>query len=140
MTTAIDTNVLVAFLDISSTAPDELQAALEQAFAHGPLVISAPVYAELLSFRGRTEHRLDKFLEDIGVSVEWQLDESTWRLAGLAFQDFATRRREHGSESPRHILTDFLIGAHALVNGCTLLTLDQRHYRAAFPKLKLQKI
>jgi predicted nucleic acid-binding protein len=38
---------------------------------------------------------------------------------------------------PRRILTDFLIGAHALVRGFTLLTFDQRLYAAAFPELNI---
>lgn len=31
--------------------------------------------------------------------------------------------------------TDFVIGAHAFVEGYTLLTLDEGMYRAAFPRL-----
>jgi predicted nucleic acid-binding protein len=38
-------------------------------------------------------------------------------------------------ERPRRILADFLIGAHALVKGYTLLTLDEGMYRAAYPRL-----
>lgn len=38
-------------------------------------------------------------------------------------------------KSLRRILADFLIGAHALVKGYTLLTLDEGMYRAAYPRL-----
>ena len=37
----------------------------------------------------------------------------------------------------RRILADFLIGAHALHNGFSLLTLDDRLYRAAFRRLAI---
>jgi predicted nucleic acid-binding protein len=98
------------------------------------------VYAELRGFRGRTEGYLDHLLADTYIHVDWDLDEEVWRVAGTANQAFSERRRRQNLGGPRRILADFLIGAHALVNGYTLLTLDQRHYRAAFPKLKLQKI
>jgi predicted nucleic acid-binding protein len=94
----------------------------------------------LRGFRGRTEGYLDHLLADTYIHVDWDLDEEVWRVAGTANQAFSERRRRQNLGGPRRILADFLIGAHALVNGYTLLTLDQRHYRAAFPKLKLQKI
>jgi hypothetical protein len=35
------------------------------------------------------------------------------------------------------ILPDFLIGAHALIERCPLLTRDARRYQQAFPGLQL---
>jgi predicted nucleic acid-binding protein len=43
---------------------------------------------------------------------------------------------EDGTE-PRRILADFLIGAHAVVSGYKLLTLDAGIYQTSFPKLKI---
>jgi len=83
---------------------------------------------------------LDDFFAETGIGIDWQLSEEIIKTAGRAFQSYVVRRRASGAGHPRRILADFLIGAHALVNGYTLLTLDQRHYRNAFPKLKLQKI
>jgi hypothetical protein len=56
-----------------------------------------------------------------------------WRLAGRAFQAYAERRRRQRDASARRTLADFVIGAHALANGCRLLTLDDRLYRSSFP-------
>ena len=140
MTTAIDTTVIVALLDESQVLDEQVEDALETAATTSALIISAPVYAELLAFRGRKEAGLDLFLADTDIRVDWEIDEPVGRLAGLAHQAFAVRRRQQKSEAPRRLLTDFIIGAHALTSGYSLLTLDQRHYRAAFPKLKLQKI
>lgn len=140
MTTAIDTNVIVALLDKSLSDNEQIEEALDTAATTSALVIAAPVYAELLAFRGRSEAVLDMFLANTDIRVDWDVDEPAWRLAGLAHRAFTLHRRQQKSDAPRRILTDFIIGAHALTNGYSLLTLDQRHYRAAFPKLKLQKI
>jgi hypothetical protein len=72
--------------------------------------------------------------------VDWSMDESVWRAAGKSFQKYATRRRKQRSGQPRRILADFLIGAHALEKGYSLLTLDDGIYRAAFPKLHIVKV
>ena len=55
MTTAIDSNVLIAFWDADNTLNSLAQSALTAAWNRGNLVIAAPVYAELLAFPRRTE-------------------------------------------------------------------------------------
>jgi len=135
MTTAIDTNVLSAFWNEDDALNRAAQAALEAAANQGSLVISGVVYAELLAAPRRTEAFLDKFCEETGISVEWELSEPIWRAAGRAFQSYAARRRRERGAEPRRVLADFLIGAHALVEGYRLLTLDARMYRASFPRL-----
>lgn len=137
MVTAIDSNVLVAFWDADNTLNSLAQSALTAAWKRGHLIIAAPVYAELLAFPGRAESFLDAFLRETGISVEWELDEATWRAAGRAFQTYAARRRKRAVAAPRRILADFLIGAHAFRKGHTLLTLDSRLYQSAFPRLSI---
>ena len=140
MITAIDTNVLVALWDRDDTLNSAAQAALDAAFNRGKLVISGAVFAELLAFPRRTEAFLDQFLADTGIAVDWGTNESIWRVTGKAFQKYANRRQKQKAGRPRRILADFLIGAHALENGCSLLTLDDGIYRAAFPKLQIVKV
>lgn len=53
-------------------------------------------------------------------------------IAALAFTAY---RKRGGSRTVP--LPDFFIGAHALVEGLTLLTRDARSYRTYFPKLRL---
>jgi hypothetical protein len=137
MTTAIDTNVLAALWDAGDALHGEARKALDAALGRGTLVISGVVYAELLAAPGRTEEFLDEFCADTGVGVEWELEERIWRMAGAAFRSYAARRRKQKGTEPRRILADFLIGAHALVKGYELLTLDERMYRAAYPRLRI---
>jgi predicted nucleic acid-binding protein len=140
MITAVDTNVIVALWDKDPNLNSAAQTALDRALGRGGLIISAPVFAELLACPGRHEAFLDKFLQDTGIALEWDLDESVCRTAGRAFQAYAVRRRKQGDSGPRRILADFLIGAHASGRGCELLTLDDRMYRTAFPGLKIARL
>jgi len=136
--TAVDTNVLVALLKGNEGFSLLAEQALNRALMAGRITISAPVWAELRAFPARDEAKLEEFLSLREVQIDWVLGEAVWRLAGKAFQEFSSRRkRSSPSEGPRRMLTDFVIGAHAVVNGYALATLDQRHYRAAFPKLQL---
>jgi len=137
LTSAIDSNIFVALWDADSALHLRAQSVLDAAQRQGNLVIAAPVYAELLSFPRRTESFLDYFLKETSTTVDWELDESDWRTAGRAFQSYAARRRKHRDAGPRRILTDFLVGAHALRRGYRLLTLDDRLYRAAYPRLAI---
>jgi predicted nucleic acid-binding protein len=137
MTTAIDTNILVALWNEDDTLNTLARSALDDALGRGSLVISAPVFAELLAAPARNEAFLDSFCRDTGISLDWELEETVWRAAGRAFQLYVGRRRKQRGSGPRRILADFLIGAHALQNGFRLLTLDERLYRATFPRLTI---
>ena len=140
MTTAIDTNIIVALWDKDPTLSLAAQTALETAFNRGGLAVSAPVFAELMAAPGRTETFVSSFLEETGIVVEWELGEAVWRSAGRAFRSYAERRRKQRDSGTRRILADFLIGAHAEKRGYRLLTLDERLYRAAFPSITVETI
>lgn len=140
MTVALDTNVLVALWDASDALHSIARVALEAAASREGLVICAAVYAELIGAPGRGEAFVDRFCEEAGVAVEWELSERVWRAAGNAFREYAARRKRHGGAEPRRLLADFLIGAHAFVSGYKLLSLDEGLYRKAFPGLKLELV
>jgi predicted nucleic acid-binding protein len=137
MTTAIDTNVIIALWDREPALSSAAQSALDRALTRGDLVVSAPVYSELMAAPGRNEAFLASFFVDTGIAIEWNLHETVWRAAGRAFQKYASRRRKQQNPGPRRILADFLIGAHASESGYHLLTLDDHLYQAAFPGLTL---
>ena len=140
MTTAVDTNVIIAPCDRYPSISSAAQNTLETAFQRGGLVIAAPVLVELLAAPGRTEAFVDAFLEDTSIAAEWDLDEVVWRAAGRAFQRYVERRRKERDSGTRRILADFMIGAHAETRGYRLLTLDERLYRTAFPKLIIEMV
>ncbi|MFZ0730750.1 MAG: type II toxin-antitoxin system VapC family toxin [Candidatus Sulfotelmatobacter sp.] len=138
MTTAIDTNVVIALWDKDDGTSLAAQRALDAAFNRGTLVASAPVFAELIAAPSRSETFVGTFFEETGIGVDWELTEHIWSLAGRAFQAYAELRRKQRDAGTRRTLADFVIGAHAVVNGCRLLTLDDRLYRSAFPTLAIE--
>jgi predicted nucleic acid-binding protein len=137
MTTSVDTNVIVALWDQDPTVSASAQRALDSALGQGSLVLSAPVFAELMAAPGRTEAFVDKFCSETAMRIEFDLNEEVWRLAGRAFQAYASRRRKQRDPGPRRILADFLIGAQAIHLGYHLLTLDDTLYHTAFPSLNV---
>lgn len=140
MMTSIDTNVIVALWDRDRALSLTARTALDRALTDGGLVVSAPVFAELMAAPGRSENFLNSFIKDTGIVLEWNLQEGIWRAAGRVFQKYAARRREEHPSGPRRSLADFLIGAHASERGYRLLTLDDGLYRAAFPGLTLIRV
>jgi len=132
--TAVDTNVLSALWSgepLASRAASQL----EEAHARGGLVICAPVYAELLAHPSATQHFVDEFLADTGIVVDFDLGEDVWRQAGKSFALYAKRRRGSAGGSPKRLLVDFVIAAHAQLSADRLMTLDSSRYARDFPRL-----
>ena len=100
MTTIVDTNVVIALWDADPQLNTAAQNALDSSHAQGALVITGAVYAELLALAGRTEVMLDQFLSVTGIRVDWQSSEEIWRVAGRAFQGYASRRNARKTELP----------------------------------------
>ena len=83
------------------------------------------------------EKMLDEFFHATASPLDWEAGEPIWRVAGRAFQNYVERRKRGKEELPRRILADFFIAAHAALDRYSLITLDQRLYRAAYPKLEI---
>lgn len=130
MITAVDTNIL---LDVF--LPDEKFASssaklLKLAYDEGALIICDIVYAELVP---QFEKRfiMDSALATINVSLS-SVDKDIAFIAGERWKTY----RESGGKRKR-IITDFLIGAHAMVKAERFLTRDRGFYKTYFPDLKI---
>ncbi len=139
MRTALDTNVLSALLSREASTPRILQE-LQSARQAGGLVISAPVYSELLAYPRADESFLTRFLDDTGILADFNLSNAVWKQAGLRYSQYAIRRRRSSSIEPRRLLADFIIGAHALLQAERLMTLDSKRYEQDFPELHLTHV
>jgi predicted nucleic acid-binding protein len=128
--TLVDTNVLFDYLSEDADWFDWSAAMLSEAADRGPIVINPIVYAEICVRYDRIED------VDAALSPEYFLRAPLpWDAAFLAAKCFERYRRRGGTRTSA--LPDFFIGAHAAVDGLTLLTRDGRRYRTYFPKLKL---
>lgn len=136
MRTALDTNVISALLS-REPASQRAVGLLGQAKVSGGLVICGAVYAELLAYPNMTKEWLEGFLEDTGIDTDFELTDVVWLEAGLQYAAYAKRRRGSGGNSPKRLLVDFIIGAHASKNADQLITFDPDRYRQSFPKLNL---
>jgi len=137
MRTAIDTNVISALWS-GEPASHGIAALLGRAQNEGSLVISVPVYAELLAHPKAAHGQVREFLERTRVMIDFHLDEPVWQEAGTAYAAYAERRRRSKRNTPKRLLVDFIVGAHALVSADRLLTLDGTRYKTAFPKLIME--
>ncbi|MGD0097538.1 MAG: type II toxin-antitoxin system VapC family toxin [Terracidiphilus sp.] len=136
MRTAIDTNVFSALWS-SEPSAERATVKLGEAKREGALIISPVVFAELLAYPRATEVFVRGFLGATGVSVDYNQEERVWIEMGRRFASYSDRRKKAIGEGPRRLLSDFLIGAHALVQAERLLTLDPKVYRQDFPELRL---
>lgn len=153
MITAVDTNILLDVLIPKAPHGDESERALADALRAGAVVISDPVYAEL-GIHFMEQETLDHFLADTGLRLESSKASALYR-AGMAWSEYRRRRpalacpqcgarlKLHcyecgASVQPRqHVVADFMIGAHAVVQADQLLTRDRGYYATYFPELTL---
>ncbi len=129
MITAVDANVLLdVFLPSDEHGPRSRQW-LSAAYDGGAIVVCDLVYAELVpAFPSHTA--LDVALREMGAALS-PIDSSIAYEAGQRWE----RYREAGGPRER-IITDFLIGAHALSASDAFLTRDRGFFATYFPELK----
>lgn len=136
MRTALDTNVLSAVWSGEPSAA-AIAAQLSKARAQGALVVSAPVFVELSAIPAVNVQLIQKLLEEMTISVDFDLGEDVWRLAATSSSAYAARRRRSGGSSPKRLLVDFVVASHALLKADRLMTRDANRYGLDFPKLRL---
>lgn len=128
MITAVDTSVLLDVFSGDTRHGLESRQRLRSAYDAGAVIICDIVYAELVpAFDDRAV--LDGALRRINVSHS-PITTAIAYEAGLRWQ----RYRRAGGPRQR-IITDFLIGAHALATAETFLTRDRGFYSTYYPEL-----
>jgi predicted nucleic acid-binding protein len=128
----VDTNVLLDVVLDDPVWADWSLRQLETASLSGPLIVNPIIYTELSMAFARIE-QLEAVLAEGGLEMH-EVPREALFLAGKVFLEYRRRRR---SSIKRNVLPDFFIGAHAAVQGFTILTRDVGRYRNYFPTVKL---
>jgi len=128
--TLVDSNVILDIITEDDEWLDWSAAALSRAAGESSLVINPIVYAEVAARFARIED-----LEEAVPRTYYERRPLPWEAAFVAARCFVKYRRKGGTRSSS--LSDFYIGAHAAIEGLTLLTRDPRRYRTYFPKLRI---
>jgi predicted nucleic acid-binding protein len=134
---ALDTNVIAYLVAGESSVAAAASDVLGAARLRGAVTICGVVYAELLAHPKLTPATLTHFLAETGVDVDFDIGRDLWREAGMRYSRYSVRRRKAGAGSPRRLLADFVIGAHALLRADRLITFDTAGYRHDFPELQI---
>jgi hypothetical protein len=129
MRTAVDSSVLLTIFNDEPGGKSWLDV-LMQARREGPLVLCDVVYAEVAA-AFLTEADLQEALRKLGATFDNLSPAASWR-AGMTFRSY----RDAGG--PReHLIPDFLIAAHALVQADRLAAVDRGYLRQYFADLAL---
>ena len=153
MTAAVDTNILLDILLPDPQYRDTSRDCLKKGMKEGAIVICELVYSELSTFFTK-KRELDACLEDLNITLKSSTRDSLFK-AGEAWKEYLKNRdpdiqctacgntmkvncNKCGQPlSRRHILSDFIIGAHAKVLADTLITRDRGIYKGYFKDLTL---
>jgi predicted nucleic acid-binding protein len=129
MRTAIDSSALWSLFKGEADAKAWVQL-LAAARSESTLIVCDIVFAEIASlFRSRKE--LEARLESLGVEFD-PIQPATAFAAGEIFKKY----RSQGG--PRlHLVPDFLIGAHAVIQADRLAARDRGYLRRYFPNLPI---
>jgi len=126
----VDSNVLLDLLEEDPVWYEWSAGKLQLAADTSILIINPVIYAEVpIGFQG-----IEELEEAMGLDI-FERRPIPWEGAFLAGKCFMRYRKLGGTR--RSPLPDFFIGAHAAVEGLTLLTRDASRYRTYFPSLSL---
>ena len=128
MITAVDTNVLLDVFLSDAPHHAESREAIRRAYDAGAVLVCDIVYAELVPAFG-DRAALDQALAEINARLS-PIDTSIAYEAGRRWMQY---RRAGGPRA--RIISDFLIGAHAVSEADTFLTRDRGFFETYFPEL-----
>lgn len=155
MITSVDTNIILDVLIPGESSGESSKVLLDRHLSMGELVICEIVFAELAAAFS-SEEQLQAFLSDTRIRVGRFTEQSLF-LAGSRWAEYTKKsvRNQFSCANcghllevscPQcktqlakrfHVLADFMIGAHALLQADCLLSRDLGVYRTYFKDLQV---
>ena len=153
MITAVDTNIVLDVLIPGEPFGESSKELLDHHSSKGKLILCEVVFAELAA-RFPSEEELASFLADTRMSLVYS-DEKSLYMAGSRWAQYARKSTKNrfscgkcghafDATCPQckaaltkrlHVLADFLVGAHALVQADCILSRDLGVYKTYFSDL-----
>lgn len=123
----VDSNVII---DVIRDDPQWASWSMAAMAAADTMLINPIIFAELC-YQQTSAKEVEQLMKVIGLGYAEMPRESLF----LASQAFRSCRSRGGTRTAP--LSDFFIGAHAQVEGLTLLTWDRTRYETYFPSVAL---
>lgn len=155
MITSIDTNILLDILLLDKKFALDSKKLIDFYNQKGQLIICELVYAELSS-QFSSDEELNKFLKDTSIKLVYS-SEKTLALSGERWRNYSSKRKntlqchscgkefsiccpycKHTATVRQHIISDFIIAAHALNQATLLLSRDRGFLKSSFSDLKVE--
>lgn len=156
MITSIDTNILLDILLPDKEYALDSKELIDFYNQKGQLIICELVYAELSS-QFSSDKELSKFLNDTSIKLVYS-NEKTLALSGERWKNYSKNRRntlqcpacgkkfsincphcKHTIKVRQHIISDFIIAAHALNQATLLLSRDRGFLKSCFSDLRVKE-
>ena len=130
MITAVDTNILLDVLTAHPEFGPSSLGLLRRCRLEGGLIACGVVWAEVTSNYSAAEDA-EAAMSAFELTFS-PLDREAAAFAGIAWREY---RRRGGPRT--RVMSDFLIGAHAVTHAARLLTRDRGFYRSYFQELEI---
>jgi predicted nucleic acid-binding protein len=133
MATFIDTNVLIDVLDADPAKRDACAEKLNEAKARGRVLITDIVFSEF-SISMQTVEEAEEVVRSLDITRVRCSAAGLFR-AGRAYMAY----KDENAGPKLNVLPDFIVGAHAAVEGAPLVTGDAKRMTTYFPELAVIK-